>query len=107
MGSITFHAADCTLDFCRAPNVAPCDQQPYELDGWHVTPLSSTGQESPVTSHFSSGCRPSVPNATIWCSMTPANAQPNNVNRPRVGIPWRTSNEEEKARTSGPKGKPG
>ncbi len=50
---------------------------------------------------------PFRPNATIWCSMTPANAQPNNVNRPRVGIPWRTSNEEEKARTSGPKGKPG
>jgi hypothetical protein len=37
---------------------------------------------------------PSLPNATIWCSMTPANPQPSPANRPRVGIPWRTSEEE-------------
>jgi putative glutamine amidotransferase len=32
--------------------------------------------------------------------MTPANAQPNNVNRPRVGIPWRTTHEEAKRITT-------
>ena len=32
--------------------------------------------------------------------MTPANAQPNNVNRPRVGIPWRTTDEEAKRITT-------
>src|SRR5438309_195457 len=37
---------------------------------------------------------PSCPNATIWCSMTPANLQPSAASRPRVGIPWRTSHEE-------------
>jgi len=39
--------------------------------------------------------------------MTPANAQPSAANRPRVGIPWRTSDEEAKAKAAGPKWKPG
>jgi putative glutamine amidotransferase len=39
--------------------------------------------------------------------MTPANPQLSTVSRPRVGIPWRTSDEEEKARTAGPNWKPG
>ncbi len=43
---------------------------------------------------------PFRPNATIWYSMTPADAQPNNVNRPRVGIPWRTTDEEAKRITT-------
>ena len=37
---------------------------------------------------------PSRPNATIWCSMTPANPQPSAASRPRVGIPWRTTEEQ-------------
>ena len=40
------------------------------------------------------GLPPSLPNATIWCSMTPANPQPSIANRPRVGIPWRTTQEQ-------------
>jgi len=32
--------------------------------------------------------------------MTPTNPQPSNANRPRVGIPWRTSHEEAKGITS-------
>jgi putative glutamine amidotransferase len=32
--------------------------------------------------------------ATIWCSMIPADTQLSTANRPRVGIPWRTSQEE-------------
>jgi len=40
------------------------------------------------------GLPPSVPDATIWCSMTPANPQLSTAPRPRVGIPWRTSHEE-------------
>ncbi len=35
------------------------------------------------------GCRPSLLNATIWGSMSPETPI-----RPRVGIPWRTSEEE-------------
>jgi putative glutamine amidotransferase len=38
---------------------------------------------------------PSRPDATIWCSMTPADTQLNTAQRPRVGIPWRTSQEEQ------------
>jgi putative glutamine amidotransferase len=37
--------------------------------------------------------------------MTPANPQPSATSRPRVGIPWRTSAEEEKAAHGGPRGK--
>ena len=37
---------------------------------------------------------PSRPNATIWCSMTPADTQLRNGSRPRVGIPWRTTQEQ-------------
>jgi putative glutamine amidotransferase len=37
--------------------------------------------------------------------MTPADPQLSTASRPRVGIPWRTSAEEEKAKTSGLKGK--
>ena len=37
--------------------------------------------------------------------MTPANPQPSATNRPRVGIPWRTSAEEEIAAQGGPRGK--
>ena len=57
---------------------------------------------SGITSHESLFLRlpPFRPNATIWCSMTPANTQPNNVNRPRVGIPWRTTDEEAKRITT-------
>src|SRR5216684_1778746 len=43
---------------------------------------------------LSLGLPPSLPDATIWCSMTPANSQPSTTHRPRVGIPWRTSHEE-------------
>lgn len=39
--------------------------------------------------------------------MTPANPQPITTTRPRVGIPWRTSDEESKATTAGPNWKPG
>ncbi len=39
--------------------------------------------------------------------MTPANPQPSKANRPRVGIPWRASDDEDKARTAGPAGKIG
>src|SRR5258708_16734320 len=56
---------------------------------------------------LSLGLPPSLPDATIWYSMTPANSQPSTTARPRVGIPWRTSDEEDKARTAGPNWKPG
>lgn len=39
--------------------------------------------------------------------MTPANPQPITATRPRVGIPWRASDDEDKARTAGPTGKIG
>src|SRR6266568_4243338 len=57
---------------------------------------------SGITSHESLFLRlpPFRPNATIWCSMTPAEAQPSNANRPRVGIPWRTTHEEAKRITT-------
>jgi putative glutamine amidotransferase len=56
---------------------------------------------------LSLGLPPSLPDATIWYSMTPANSQPSTTHRPRVGIPWRTSDEEDQARTAGPNWKPG
>lgn len=37
--------------------------------------------------------------------MTPANSQQSNASRPRVGVPWRTSDEEDKATNGGPPGK--
>ena len=37
--------------------------------------------------------------------MTPANSQPSTTHRPRVGIPWRTSDEEDKAAATGQRGK--
>jgi putative glutamine amidotransferase len=37
--------------------------------------------------------------------MTPANPQLSSASRPRVGIPWRTAAEEEKAANGGPRGK--
>src|SRR5260370_1594753 len=46
------------------------------------------------------GLPPSLPNATIWCPMTPANSQLSSPSRPRVGIPWRTSHEEANGITS-------
>src|SRR5712692_6346974 len=67
----------------------------------HVAPRI-TNRESPPD-----GLPPSLPDATIWCSMTPANPQPSKANRPRVGIPWRASDDEDKARTAGPAGKIG
>ena len=39
--------------------------------------------------------------------MTPADPLLNTAPRPRVGIVWRTSEEEDKATAAGPKGKPG
>src|SRR3989442_1382163 len=51
------------------------------------------------------GLPPPLPDATIWCSMIPANSQPSTANRPRVGIPWRTTDEEVKFKTTGLKGK--
>ena len=36
---------------------------------------------------------PSPPDATIWCSMSPADTQLSSAPRPRVGIPWRTTQE--------------
>src|SRR5712692_2346869 len=54
----------------------------------HVAPRI-TNRESPPD-----GLPPSLPDATIWCSMTPANPQLSTAHRPRVGIPWRTSQEE-------------
>src|SRR5712664_2275281 len=49
---------------------------------------------------LSLGLPPSPPDATIWCSMIPANSQPSTTDRPRVGIPWRTSHEEVKRITN-------
>src|SRR5712692_7710233 len=60
-----------------------------------------------IASYFPTGLPPCRPNATFWCSMTPANPQPSTANRPRVGIPWRASDDEDKARTSGPTGRIG
>src|SRR6266478_5137609 len=54
----------------------------------HVGPRI-TSFESPLH-----GLPHSLPDATIWCSMTPANPQLSTASRPRVGIPWRTSHEE-------------
>ena len=42
---------------------------------------------------------PFTPNVTIWSSMTPANPQLNTVSKPRVGIPWRTTTEEDRGIT--------
>src|SRR6266849_989847 len=67
----------------------------------HVAPRI-TNRESPPD-----GLPPSLPDATIWCSMTPANSQPSTANRPRVGIPWRASDDEDNARAAGPTGKIG
>src|SRR6266478_992311 len=67
----------------------------------HVAPRI-TNRESPPD-----GLPPSLPDATIWYSMTPANPQPSTAHRPRVGIPWRASDDEDKARTAGPAGKIG
>jgi len=39
--------------------------------------------------------------------MTPANPQLSSANRPRVGIPWRTTKEEAEANAPGPNWKPG
>jgi putative glutamine amidotransferase len=39
--------------------------------------------------------------------MTPTNPQLNTATRPRVGIPWRASDDENKARTAGPTSKIG
>jgi len=39
--------------------------------------------------------------------MTPANSQLITASRPRVGIPWRASDDEDKARAAGPAGKIG
>jgi putative glutamine amidotransferase len=50
-----------------------------------------TSHESQVTLH---GLPPSRPNATIWCSMIPADTQLSTAPRPRVGIPWRTTQEQ-------------
>src|SRR5712692_6502992 len=50
---------------------------------------------------------PFRPNATIWCSMTPADSQLSTASRPRVGIPWRASDDEDNARAAGPTGKIG
>jgi hypothetical protein len=49
-----------------------------------------------VTDHqsFPTWLPPSVPDATIWCSMIPANSQLSTASRPRVGIPWRTTQEQ-------------
>ncbi len=51
---------------------------------------------SPATDHKSPFLRlpPSHSDATIQCSMTPADTQLRTASRPRVGIPWRTSHEE-------------
>jgi putative glutamine amidotransferase len=59
-----------------------------------------SGHESRIASYLPTGLPPSLPNATIWCSMTPANPQLSTAARPRVGIPWRTSHEEAKGNTS-------
>jgi putative glutamine amidotransferase len=37
---------------------------------------------------------PCCPDATIWCSMSPADTQLKTPPRPRVGIPWRTTQEQ-------------
>src|SRR5467141_2027581 len=70
----------------------------------HVGPRITNHESPRVTSPW---LPPYRPDATIWCSMTPANPQLSTVNRPRVGIPWRASDDEDKARTSGPRGKIG
>lgn len=44
-------------------------------------------------------------NATIPCSMSLAESHKSAPHRPRVGIPWRTSADEDQARTAGQLGK--
>ncbi|HKW32189.1 MAG TPA: gamma-glutamyl-gamma-aminobutyrate hydrolase family protein [Candidatus Acidoferrum sp.] len=44
-------------------------------------------------------------NATIPCSMSLTNTHHSAIHRPRVGIPWRTSTDEDQARTTGQRGK--
>src|SRR5690348_6590961 len=44
-------------------------------------------------------------NATIPCSMSLTDTHQSASHRPRVGIPWRTSAEEDLARTTGQRGK--
>jgi len=64
---------------------------PYLLTSFPAQPREARGREPSVTLN---GLPPSLPDATIWCPMTPANPQPSTASRPRVGIPWRTSHEE-------------
>lgn len=44
-------------------------------------------------------------NATIPCSMSLIDTQQSATHRPRVGIPWRTSTDEEQAKATGHRGK--
>lgn len=48
---------------------------------------------------------PFLANATIPCSMSLTDTHQNTAHRPRVGIPWRTSTDEDQARTTGQRGK--
>ena len=71
-----------------------------------VTPLFATdssktgegegGAKLRLQSRFTlqPGLPPARPDATIWCSMNPAMTQDHQSQRPRVGVPWRTSAEQ-------------
>lgn len=54
---------------------------------------------------FEAWLPPSRANATIPSSMSLTDANQSATLRPRVGIPWRTSTDEDQARTSGQRGK--
>src|SRR5258707_12036502 len=80
-----------------------CLEQPsgtkIDLCPDHVGPRIKNRESPP------DGLPPSLPDATIWCPMTPANPQLSTASRPRVGIPWRTTAEEDKVRARGQRGK--
>jgi putative glutamine amidotransferase len=66
-----------------------------------ATQFSLTNRSPPrdlprITDHETNFLRlpPFPPDVTIWCPMTPAETQLNTAHRPRVGIPWRTTQEQ-------------
>lgn len=58
-----------------------------------------------ITGHSCFGCRPSLRMLRFGVPMILASPQLSAASRPRVGIPWRTSIEEDKASSGGPRGK--
>lgn len=73
----------------------------FQFSGWARFHCSAVGVPiwlgrmwDKAWANWNPGCRCSTPNATILVSM-----KRENPNRPRVGIPWRTHEEEEKGIT--------